>query len=170
MTNQENGVDLKSAAVTEEKKLFIETYGCQMNVADSEVVASIMKMDGYAVTDKIEDADAIFVNTCSVRDNAEQKIYGRLQYFQSLKRKKKSLVIGVLGCMAERVKEELIEVHHADLVVGPDSYMDLPNLVGAVEHGEKAINVELSGNLQRCDPIEIGRRAYFGLCLHHARM
>ena len=144
MTNQENGVDLKSAAVTEEKKLFIETYGCQMNVADSEVVASIMKMDGYAVTDKIEDADAIFVNTCSVRDNAEQKIYGRLQYFQSLKRKKKSLVIGVLGCMAERVKEELIEVHHADLVVGPDSYMDLPNLVGAVEHGEKAINVELS--------------------------
>ena len=87
MTNQENGVDLKSAAVTEEKKLFIETYGCQMNVADSEVVASIMKMDGYAVTDKIEDADAIFVNTCSVRDNAEQKIYGRLQYFQSLKRK-----------------------------------------------------------------------------------
>ena len=133
MTNQENGVDLKSAAVTEEKKLFIETYGCQMNVADSEVVASIMKMDGYAVTDKIEDADAIFVNTCSVRDNAEQKIYGRLQYFQSLKRKKKSLVIGVLGCMAER-----------DLVVGPDSYMDLPNLVGAVEHGEKAINVELS--------------------------
>ena len=144
MTNQENGVDLKSAAVTEEKKLFIETYGCQMNVADSEVVASIMKMDGYAVTDKIEDADAIFVNTCSVRDNAEQKIYGRLQYFQSLKRKKKSLVIGVLGCMAERVKGELIEVHHADLVVGPDSYMDLPNLVGAVEHGEKAINVELS--------------------------
>ena len=105
MTNQENGVDLKSAAVTEEKKLFIETYGCQMNVADSEVVASIMKMDGYAVTDKIEDADAIFVNTCSVRDNAEQKIYGRLQYFQSLKRKKKSLVIGVLGCRAERVKD-----------------------------------------------------------------
>ena len=93
MTNQENGGDLKSAAVTEEKKLFIETYGCQMNVADSEVVASIMKMDGYAVTDKIEDADAIFVNTCSVRDNAEQKIYGRLQYFQSLKRKKKSLFV-----------------------------------------------------------------------------
>ena len=144
MANQENGADLKSAAVTEEKKLFIETYGCQMNVADSEVVASIMKMDGYAVTDKIEEADAVFVNTCSVRDNAEQKIYGRLQYFQSLKRKKKNLVIGVLGCMAERVKGELIEVHRADLVVGPDSYMDLPNLVGAVERGEKAINVELS--------------------------
>lgn len=144
MTNQESGADLKSAAGNEEKKLFIETYGCQMNVADSEVVASIMKMDGYAMTDKIEEADAVFVNTCSVRDNAEQKIYGRLQYFQSLKRKKKSLIVGVLGCMAERVKEELINVHHADLVVGPDSYMDLPNLVGAVEHGEKAINVELS--------------------------
>ena len=144
MTNQENGVELKSTAANEEKKLFIETYGCQMNVADSEVVASIMKMDGYTLTDKIEDADAVFVNTCSVRDNAEQKVYGRLQYFQSLKRKKKSLIVGVLGCMAERVKEELINVHHADLVVGPDSYMDLPNLVGAVEHGEKAINVELS--------------------------
>lgn len=144
MTNQESGADLKSAAGNEEKKLFIETYGCQMNVADSEVVASIMKMDGYVMTDKIEEADAVFVNTCSVRDNAEQKIYGRLQYFQSLKRKKKSLIVGVLGCMAERVKEELINVHHADLVVGPDSYMDLPNLVGAVEHGEKAINVELS--------------------------
>ena len=144
MTNQENGVDLKSTAANEEKKLFIETYECQMNVADSEAVASIMKMDGYTLTDKIEDADAVFVNTCSVRDNAEQKVYGRLQYFQSLKRKKKSLIVGVLGCMAERVKEELINVHHADLVVGPDSYMDLPNLVGAVEHGEKAINVELS--------------------------
>ena len=144
MENQEKGVDLKSAAVNEEKKLFIETYGCQMNVADSEVVASIMQMDGYVMTDKIEEADAIFVNTCSVRDNAEQKIYGRLQYFQSLKRKKKSLIIGVLGGMAERVKEDLIKVPHADLVVGPDSYLDLPNLVGAVERGEKAINVELS--------------------------
>ena len=144
MTNQENGVDLKSAAAIENKKLFIETYGCQMNVADSDVVASIMQMDGYDMTDKIEEADAIFVNTCSVRDNAEQKIYGRLQYFQSLKKKKRSLIVGVLGCMAERVKEELIEVHKADLVVGPDAYLDLPNLVGAVEKGEKAINVELS--------------------------
>lgn len=144
MVNQENGADLKSATQSAERKLFIETYGCQMNVADSEVVASIMKMDGYSMTDKIEEADAIFVNTCSVRDNAEQKIYGRLQYFQSLKRKKRSLIVGVLGCMAERVKDELINVHHADLVAGPDSYLDLPNLVGAVEHGEKAINVELS--------------------------
>ena len=92
MVNQENGVDLKSATQSDERKLFIETYGCQMNVADSEVVASIMKMDGYSMTENIEEADAIFVNTCSVRDNAEQKIYGRLQYFQSLKRKKKRAV------------------------------------------------------------------------------
>lgn len=145
MTTAENqGADLKSAAEKAEKKLFIETYGCQMNVADSEVVASIMQMDGYALTEEIEEADAIFVNTCSVRDNAEQKIYGRLQYFQSLRKKKKHLIVGVMGCMAERVKEELIQVHHADLVVGPDAYLDLPNLVGAVERGEKAINVELS--------------------------
>lgn len=158
MENLAKSTDLKSVASHEEKKLFIETYGCQMNVADSEVVASIMKMDGYDLTDRIEEADAIFVNTCSVRDNAEQKIYGRLQYFQSLKRKKKSLIIGVLGCMAERVKEELIEVHKADLVVGPDSYMDLPNLVGAVEHGEKAINVELSTQETYKDvmPLKIG--------------
>ena len=126
------------------KKLFIETYGCQMNVADSEVVASIMQMDGYETTENISEADAIFVNTCSIRDNAEQKILSRLQYFQSLKRKKKKLIVGVLGCMAERVKNELIQEHKADLVVGPDSYLDLPHLIGTVEQGEKAINVELS--------------------------
>ena len=144
MKKEEQGTDLKSVSQNADRKLFIETYGCQMNVADTEVVASIMQMDGYSITDKIEDADAIFVNTCSVRDNAEQKIYGRIQYFHSLKRKKKNLIIGVLGCMAERVKENLIEEHKVDLVAGPDSYMDLPNLVGAVESGEKAINVELS--------------------------
>lgn len=156
MTIQENDADLKSAFT--EKRLFIETYGCQMNVADSEVVASIMQMDGYSMTDKIEEADAIFVNTCSVRDNAEQKIYSRLQYFQSLKRKNKSLIVGVLGCMAERVKETLIKEHHVDLVVGPDSYMDLPNLIGAVEHDEKAINVELSTQETYKDviPLKIG--------------
>lgn len=154
----EKETDFKSATALHEKKLFIETYGCQMNVADSEVVASIMEMDGYGVTDKIEEADAILVNTCSVRDNAEQKIYGRLQYFQSLKRKKKSLIIGVMGCMAERVKDELIRVHHADLVVGPDSYMDLPNLIGAVERGEKAINVNLSARETYKDviPLKLG--------------
>ena len=145
MEKAKESADLKSATELKERKLFIETYGCQMNVADSEVVASIMKMDGYALTENIEEADAVFVNTCSVRDNAEQKIYGRLQYFWSLKRKKnQNLIIGVLGCMAERVKSSLIEEHHVDLVAGPDSYMDLPNLVGAAERGEKAINVELS--------------------------
>jgi len=126
------------------KKLYIETYGCQMNVADSEVVASIMQMDGYETTESISEADAVFINTCSIRDNAEQKVLSRLQFFHSLKRKKKKLIIGVLGCMAERVKDELIRIHKADLVVGPDSYLDLPHLMGMVELGEKAIHVELS--------------------------
>jgi tRNA-2-methylthio-N6-dimethylallyladenosine synthase len=125
-------------------KLYIETYGCQMNVADTEVVASIMQTDGYYVTENPAEADAIFLNTCSVRDNAEQRVVGRLQYFQSFRKKNKSLIIGVLGCMAERVREALIREHGVDLVAGPDSYMDLPNLVGAVERGEKAINVALS--------------------------
>jgi tRNA-2-methylthio-N6-dimethylallyladenosine synthase len=115
-----------------------------MNVADSEVVASIMQMDGYSITQDIEEADAIFINTCSIRDNAEQKIISRLQYFQSFRKKNRNLVIGVLGCMAERVKDELINVHHVDLVAGPDAYLDLPNLAGAVENGEKAVNINLS--------------------------
>lgn len=131
--------------ISNEKKLFIETYGCQMNVADSEVVAAIMEMDGYSITENDKEADAIFVNTCSIRENAEQRVIQRLDYFNSLKKKKKGdLIIGVLGCMAERVKEELIDNHHADLVIGPDAYLDLPNLMGAAEKGEKAINVELS--------------------------
>ena len=124
------------------KKLFIETYGCQMNVADSEVVASIMETIGYELCEQLEEADAVFMNTCSVRDNAEQKIYGRLQFFKSVKRKR-PLIVGVLGCMAERVREELV-AHGADLVAGPDSYLDLPNLVSAAEQGEEAVNVELS--------------------------
>ena len=128
----------------EDRNLYIETYGCQMNTADSEVVVSVMNTAGYTLTDQIEKADAIFVNTCSVRDNAEQRVVSRLLYFNSLRRRKKGLIIGVLGCMAERVKEELIEKYGVDLVAGPDSYMDLPNLVGAVEKGEKAINVTLS--------------------------
>ena len=145
MTNKKQEIDFKSVtSETKTKKFFIETYGCQMNVADSEVVASIMQMDGFDATENINEADAILVNTCSIRDNAEQKVLSRLQYFQSLRKKRKNLIVGVLGCMAERVKEELIEQHHADVVVGPDSYMDLPNLIGAVENGEKAINVELS--------------------------
>jgi len=127
-----------------DKKLFIETYGCQMNVADSEVVASIMQMDGFALTDKITEADAIFVNTCSIRDNAEQKVINRLKYFETLKRKNKKLIVGVIGCMAERVKDELINDYGVNIVVGPDAYLDIPNLIGTVEQGNKAINVDLS--------------------------
>lgn len=164
MKTEEQGADLKSASPNFEKKLFIETYGCQMNVADTEVVASIMQMDGYAVTEDVNEADAVFVNTCSVRDNAEQRVINRLQYFQSLKRKKKSLIVGVLGCMAERVKEELINSHQVDLVVGPDSYMDLPSLVGAAESGEKAINVELSTQETYKDviPLKLGGQRISG--------
>ena len=134
----------ESINATTDRLLFIETYGCQMNVADSEVVASIMEMAGYAITDNIEDADAILLNTCSIRDNAEQKIVSRLQFLASLRRKGRKIIVGVIGCMAERVKDTLINDHGVDLVAGPDSYLDLPNLFAAVEAGEKAINVELS--------------------------
>jgi len=126
------------------QKVFIETYGCQMNVADSEVVASILQMDGFTLTDTLAEADLVLMNTCSIRDNAEQKIISRLQYFQSQRKKGKKIVVGVLGCMAERVKEKLISENHADIVVGPDAYLDLPNLIGAVQKGEKAINIDLS--------------------------
>ena len=127
------------------KKLYIETYGCQMNVADSEVVASVMQMAGYEACDTAEEADAVFLNTCSVRDNAEQKIYHRLTELNALRKKRGGrLILGVLGCMAERVKEDLIEHHHADLVAGPDAYLNLPDLIAQVELGQKAINIELS--------------------------
>ena len=126
------------------KKLLIETYGCQMNVADSEVVASIMDMAGYEVCENPDEADAVFLNTCSVRAAAEQKILSRLEYWHSQQRKGRRIIIGVLGCMAERAKEELLEEHHADLVVGPDAYMSLPDLIAQAEAGHKAINVELS--------------------------
>ena len=126
------------------KKFYIETYGCQMNVADSEVVASILGMEAYESSTKPEEADLILLNTCSVRDNAEQKIIARLKALQAYKRKNPRLIIGVLGCMAERVKEQLILEHGADLVAGPDAYLDLPNLIRAAGLGEKAVNVELS--------------------------
>lgn len=139
------GVDLKSATeATENKKLFIETYGCQMNVADSEVVASIMQMAGYSLADSLDEADAVFMNTCSIRDNAEQKILNRLEFFQAMRRKGRKIIVGVLGCMAERVKDELIQEHGVDVVCGPDAYLSLPELMAAVELGEKAINVQLS--------------------------
>ena len=115
-----------------------------MNVADSEVVASVMGMAGYETTEQLEEADAVFLNTCSVRDNAEQKILSRLEFLHSQQRKGRKLIIGVLGCMAERVKEELLNAHGADLVCGPDSYLSLPDLIAQAELGQKAINVELS--------------------------
>ncbi len=126
------------------KKLFIETYGCQMNVADSEVVASVMQMADYEMCDNIADADAILLNTCSVRDNAEQKILNRLETLHAERRKGRKLILGVLGCMAERVREDLLTNHHADLVAGPDAYLTLPDLIAQAELGHKAINVELS--------------------------
>ena len=125
------------------KKLYIETYGCQMNVADSEVVVSVMGVAGYEPTDDLALADAVFLNTCSVRDNAEQKIYHRLEALNAM-RKNRKLIIGVLGCMAERVKEDLLEKHGADLVAGPDAYLSLPDLVAQAETGHKAINIDLS--------------------------
>ena len=134
------------------KKLLIETYGCQMNVADSEVVASVMQMAGYETTESLDEADAVFLNTCSVRDNAEQKIYHRLEVLNALRKKKEKLeagsdnplIIGVLGCMAERVQQDLLEKYGVDLVAGPDAYLSLPDLVAQAETGHKAINIELS--------------------------
>ena len=127
------------------KHLYIETYGCQMNVADSEVVASVMKMAGYEPTDTLDTADAVFLNTCSVRDNAEQKIIHRLEALNALRRKSgRKLIIGVLGCMAERVKDGLLNDHGADLVAGPDAYLALPDLIAQAELGHKAIDIDLS--------------------------
>ena len=125
------------------KKLYIETYGCQMNVADSEVVASVMQMAGYETTENLDKANAVFLNTCSVRDNAEQKIYHRLEALAAIRRKR-PLIIGVLGCMAERAQQDLLENHHCDLVAGPDAYLSLPDLIAQAETGHKAMNIELS--------------------------
>ena len=126
------------------KKLFIETYGCQMNVADSEVVASIMQMAGYELCDNEDDAEAIFLNTCSIRENAENKIYNRLETLHAEQKKGRQLILGVLGCMAERVREDLINNHHANLVCGPDSYLNLPDMIAQCENGQNACNIELS--------------------------
>lgn len=126
------------------KKLYIETYGCQMNVADSEVVASVMKMAGYELCENEADADAIFMNTCSVRENAENKIYRRLDTLHAEQKKGRRVILGVLGCMAERVKDDLLENHHAQLVAGPDSYLNLPDMIAQAEAGHKAIDIELS--------------------------
>ena len=126
------------------KKLYIETYGCQMNVADSEVVASVMQMAGYELCEHEAEADAIFMNTCSVRENAENKIYARLDTLHAEQKKGRKVILGVLGCMAERVKEDLLENHHAQLVAGPDSYLNLPDMMAQAEAGNKAIDIALS--------------------------
>jgi tRNA-2-methylthio-N6-dimethylallyladenosine synthase len=146
------------------KKLFIETYGCQMNVADSEVVAAIMQERKYELVQTAEEADAIFLNTCSIRDNAEQKIWGRLNFYQNLKKKNKNLVVGVLGCMAERVGEQFLEKGKADLVAGPDAYRDLPYLIDKVENHETAINTRLSTveTYDKITPVRIGDKAISG--------
>ncbi len=140
------------------KKLYIETYGCQMNVADSEVVASVMQMAGYETVGELGEADAVFLNTCSVRDNAEQKIFRRLDALDAERRKGHKMIIGVLGCMAERAQQELLERHHADLVAGPDAYLSLPDLIAQAETGHKAINIELSTSETYRDvvPMRIG--------------
>ena len=126
------------------KQLFIETYGCQMNFADSEVVAAVMKMADYELCDTLETADAIFINTCSIREHAEVKAMSRLEFFRQLKRKNKKLIVGVIGCMAERMQKELLEHPAVDLVAGPDAYLDLPNLIAQAEQGEKSMNIDLS--------------------------
>ena len=135
----------KGKKSTDLKKVRIETYGCQMNVADSEVVAAMMGMAGYEPTETDEDAAAVLLNTCSIRENAEQKIYSRIAYWNALRRKLgRNIIIGVIGCMAERLKQRLIEEYGVDVVAGPDAYLDLPNLVAAAETGSKAINIDLS--------------------------
>ena len=127
------------------KRVRIETYGCQMNVADSEVVAAMMSLAGYEPTEVDGEAAAVLLNTCSIRENAEQKIYSRIAYWIALRRKLgRNIIIGVIGCMAERLKHRLIEEYGVDVVAGPDSYLDIPNLIASAEAGEKAINIDLS--------------------------
>ena len=128
-----------------DKKFYIETYGCQMNFADTEVVNSILIDDGMTPVQSAEEADIIFVNTCSIRENAETRVWNRLKEFRAIKREKKHLTVGVMGCMAERVKEKIIDQEQlVDIVVGPDAYRDIPNLLAEVNDGRKAVNVLLS--------------------------
>ncbi len=128
----------------EGRKLYIETYGCQMNVGDSEIVVSILQDEGFVYTERVEQADVVLINTCSVRDNAEQRVWGRLQELKRYRKGKPHLLIGVIGCMAERLKEQLAERGEVDIVAGPDAYRDLPRLVRLADEGGKGINVQLS--------------------------
>jgi tRNA-2-methylthio-N6-dimethylallyladenosine synthase len=146
------------------KGLYIETYGCQMNVADSEVVAAVLSDKDYVLVSKAEDADAVLINTCSVRDNAEQRIWGRLDHFTSVRKKRKGLIVGVIGCMAERLGDEFLQHKGVDLVCGPDAYRDLPFLFDKAERGEKALNVVLSEieTYDNITPVRIGDAAISG--------
>ena len=150
--------------IMREKKLFIETYGCQMNVADSEVVAAILQDRQYKLCQTAEEADAIFINTCSIRDNAEQRIWGRLDHLKGFKRKNKKLIVGVLGCMAERVGNKFLEHEAVDLVAGPDAYRDLPYLIDKAHEVDDAINVELSEieTYDKITPVRIGEKSISG--------
>ncbi len=141
------------------KKMYLESYGCQMNFSDSEIVASIMAENGYSSTSNLQEADVVFINTCSIRENAEQKVRGRLDVFRMAKKQKPEMVIGVLGCMAERMKAKLLDEEKVvDLVIGPDAYKDLPNLLDQVESGQKAVNVILSREETYADvtPVRLG--------------
>ncbi|MFZ9681570.1 MAG: MiaB/RimO family radical SAM methylthiotransferase, partial [Bacteroidia bacterium] len=158
MSGSYSGV-LKASQGPSDKFLYLESYGCQMNFSDSEIVASVMAEIGFGVTDELEKADVVMINTCSIRENAEQKVRARLQHFRSLKRHKPSLVIGVLGCMAERLKAKLLDQEQlVDLVVGPDAYKDLPGLLEQVQGGQQAVNVLLSREETYADiaPVRLG--------------
>ncbi|MFM9142704.1 MAG: radical SAM protein, partial [Bacteroidota bacterium] len=158
MSGSYSGV-LKASQGPSDKHLYLESYGCQMNFSDSEIVASVMAEIGYGVTDELEKADVVMINTCSIRENAEQKVRARLQHFRSMKRQKPSLVIGVLGCMAERLKSKLLDQEQlVDLVVGPDAYKDLPGLLEQVQGGQQAVNVLLSREETYADiaPVRLG--------------
>ena len=129
----------------QKNKIYIETYGCQMNLADTEIVLGILNSKGYSVTQDANDADVVLLNTCSIRENAEQRIYGRLGRFKNLKESKPNLVVGILGCMAERLRKDLVEKNSiVDLVVGPDEYRRLPELIDVAYNGDKGIGVKLS--------------------------
>ncbi|MCK4662080.1 MAG: tRNA (N6-isopentenyl adenosine(37)-C2)-methylthiotransferase MiaB [Bacteroidales bacterium] len=141
-------------------KLYLETYGCQMNVADSEVVVSIMNDNGFVITNNLSEADIVFINTCSIRENAEKRVRARLDVFRQQKKKKPELLIGIIGCMAERLKEKLIEEEKSvDIIIGPDAYRNLPNLISIAESGQKAINVILSQEetYAEINPVRLGQ-------------
>ncbi|MDD4227187.1 MAG: tRNA (N6-isopentenyl adenosine(37)-C2)-methylthiotransferase MiaB [Mariniphaga sp.] len=150
--------------IKETKKLYIETYGCQMNVADSEVVAAILQERQYQLVASADEADLVLLNTCSVRDNAEKRIWGRLNHYNGLKKRNKNLIVGVLGCMAERVGEAFLEKGVVNLVAGPDAYRDLPYLIDKIERGEKALNTELSTieTYDKITPVRMGDKAISG--------